>query len=59
MEDNDKPKYLRWHPATPDTGTFRGDDLSGLNAVTMDLIHEHAIAEDCVEAMAESAHNAW
>jgi hypothetical protein len=44
--ENEKPKYLRWHPAGGDaTMTFRGDRLQSLNEGTMNLLHEQAIEE--------------
>lgn len=44
----EKPKYLRWHPVVPDTGTFRGDDLQSLNERTMYFLHESALSLNTV-----------
>lgn len=43
---DEKPKYLRWHPAEPDSGSLRGECLEALNQRTLDVLHERALDED-------------
>jgi len=45
-KEEQREAYLRWEPAKPDAGAFRGDKLDSLNAATLETIHEKANAEN-------------
>ncbi len=47
--EEQREAYLRWEPAKPDAGAFRGDKLDSLNAATLETIHEKASAENAAK----------
>jgi hypothetical protein len=47
--EEQREAYLRWEPAKPDAGAFRGDKLDSLNAATLETIHEKANAENAAK----------